>query len=946
MAPFSPQRNRFSREGFQPLPNQHQPGMATSNDATIDIPLERVPSNGVGLRSKQTAHGVPGQHSPYNEKQHLFRGHRHRQTPEQGGRPRPLGYDGEEDRITTMGKVYRKVLNFSIVTRYFVYVSPLAALIAVPIVVGATAAQNAAIGGVRIVWFFTWVEIVWLSLWVSKIVAHFLPFVFQVLVGVVNSGIRKYALVLRSLEIPLSLVGWAVTSLATFMPLMTKNPTQTSLPTTKEDPSPTAPTDWEYIVQKILAAAVVSSLVFLAEKFIVQMISINYHRTQFNARIQESKRNIRLLALLHQTSMKLFPAYCNDFADEDYTIADQLNISLGIGGKHGVQGHSGSHTPMRLIQDIGRYGDKLTSAFGDIAHEVTGKELFNPNSSHSVVIEALEKRRSSEALARRIWMSFVVEGQESLSLDDLVEVLGAGRQNEAEECFAALDSDGNGDISLDEMILAVAEFGRERKSIASSMHDVDQAINVLDRLLVAVVLVAVVFVFVAFLNQSFTTTLATTGTALLSLSFVFAGTCQEILGSCIFLFVKHPFDIGDRVDISTDQYVVEHISLLFTVFRRVTGTGVGRLVQVRFSSPLTHRATQQLTLCQIPNIALNNLYIENVSRSKTMTEQLTISVAFDTSFNDIQILKNELLKFVSDKENSRDFQTQFEVEVLGTTDMSKLDLRVEIRHKSNWANETIRAARRSKFMCALVAALRAVPIYAPGGGGEAQGSAANPSYSVSISDAQAKDNAGAAAEAKQAKRLVPKKTDTADASAEPGTGAGLTQRENRIIDNLTSRDPAVDAARDEAWTSTRDDSSTLGRSSIDQQDIEDVRGLLRRESTKGKRRIGADHRPPIPTIHEPQTAMDQSGYGEPYHDPSPAAPHRPALGSYHPSSYQTAQTMSKGVQGRSGETGQVGTSGGHRYSERSDLSPTAGPSEDHSEGHSDSFNNTRPYSGV
>lgn len=36
-------------------------------------------------------------------------------------------------------------------------------MIAIPIIVGATAAKDAKIGSVRIVWFFTWVEIVWLS---------------------------------------------------------------------------------------------------------------------------------------------------------------------------------------------------------------------------------------------------------------------------------------------------------------------------------------------------------------------------------------------------------------------------------------------------------------------------------------------------------------------------------------------------------------------------------------------------------------------------------------------------------------------------------------------------------------------------------------------------------------------------------------------------------------
>ena len=92
-------------------------------------------------------------------------------------------------------------------------------------------------------------------------------------------------------------------------------------------------------------------------------------------------------------------------------------------------------------------------------------------------------------------MSFVVEGKNSLFQEDILEVLGGSHQVEAEECFTALDRDGNGDISLDEMILTVTEFGRERKSIATSMHDVDQAINVLDGLLATVVFIVCVFVF-------------------------------------------------------------------------------------------------------------------------------------------------------------------------------------------------------------------------------------------------------------------------------------------------------------------------------------------------------------------------------------------------------------------------------------------------------------------
>ena len=267
---------------------------------------------------------------------------------------------------------------------------------------------------------------------------------------------------------------------------MTRNPDQREMPPNSRRPH------WEDVVQSALAACLISTLILLGEKLLVQLISISYHRTQFNIKIKESKHKIYLLSLLYDASRSLFPAYCSEFADEDYIINDSIEI-----GDDKSKGHQrpGSATPMRMLQNVGRFGDNVTSAFGNIAQEVTGKHVFNPNSAHSVVVEALEKNRSSEALAKRLWMSFVVEGKEALYLEDVVEVLGPERHAEAEEAFATLDRDGNGDISLDEMILTVCEFGRERHSIANSLHDVDQAINVLDNLLCTIVFIVCIFVF-------------------------------------------------------------------------------------------------------------------------------------------------------------------------------------------------------------------------------------------------------------------------------------------------------------------------------------------------------------------------------------------------------------------------------------------------------------------
>jgi hypothetical protein len=338
---------------------------------------------------------------------------------------------------------------------------------------------------------------------------------------------------------------------------------------------------------------------------------------------------------------------------------------------------------------------------------------------------------------------------------------------------------------------------------------------------------------VAFLNPNFIATLTTAGTTLLSLSFIFAVTAQEFLGSCIFLFVKHPYDVGDRVDINGPEkqnLVVEQISLLYTVFKRI----------------------DCMKMVQVPNIVLNSMWIENVTRSKAMKEQLEMFISFDTTLEDIETLRKEMEAFVRDPDNSRDFQPEVVLECTGIGNMDKLQLKVEIRHKSNWSNETVRASRRSKFMCALVLALRKVPIYCPGGGGVPLGDPGNPSYSVTIPDEKAIEAREMAAKKKEEKRLIPSTpaatlaeggvSNTAD---QPGGALG-TIVETDAADALNARGPADDESHND-WGDSRDDDRGASMERMRSNDIENLRqGLLKRESTRGRRRPG-DRAAPLAT---------------------------------------------------------------------------------------------------
>ncbi|KAI0202512.1 serine/threonine protein kinase [Astrocystis sublimbata] len=818
-------RSPVSPRGFVQL------GGSQSNMPDGDIPLTRIQSSAssTGARkANQGNMGYDGDSSGDNtpaEKHHFF--HRGRRQARKEETPSEDELAGNDLSLNAMGRLYDRLVNASGPTRYLVYIVPVAILLAVPIVILAALDKRDDIPvgsdangdkGPSLFSFFIWIEVGWLALWVGKTVAWLLPPAFMFFTGVISPGTRKYAALLRNLQIPLSLFFWALADWLVFINVLQRGHN----------------VSWVNTVARILGASFVSSAIFLGEKAFVQLISVSYHQRSFANRIQDSKRDVHLLGLMYDASRKLFPMYCDEFLEEDEIINDSIEILLS-GNKKRRRRNKKAVNPAKLIGNVGRFGNKITSAFGNIASEITGKQVFNPNSAHSIVIEALEKAKTSEALAKRIWMSFVVEGKDSLYPEDIAEVLGPKHHEEADESFDALDADGNGDISLDEMVRKVVDIGTERKAIGSSMQDIGQALGVFDNILLFIVLLIVIFVFLAFFQSSFVTTLATAGTALLSLSFIFAVTTQEFLGSCIFLFVKHPYDVGDRVDIQgpeKEQLIVERISLLYTVFTRI----------------------DKMQIVQIPNIVLNNLWVENVTRSKAMKETIDVNVSYDTTFEDIELLRLEMERFVRAPENSRDFQPDIAISIGGVNDLDKLTLKIGIKHKSNWHNDAIRGTRRSKFICALALGLKKVPINAPGGGGEALGGPTNPTYSVSVSDGEAAAARDKADKDKDAARLVPKNS---------------SDRESEVTaaQEINALDP-MSATREEFGYNRDDDTlSDYPRSSMDRvrsNDAASGSAMRKRGSQRGGlRRAGEsapDHfvdRTPSLQVTQHMTPLDE-----------------------------------------------------------------------------------------
>lgn len=73
---------------------------------------------------------------------------------------------------TRIAKLFKRVHESSFLVRYFFYITPLTLLLLIPTLLGLFVFKRSTVGDVELFWFGVWLEIVWLTLWLSRVSSH------------------------------------------------------------------------------------------------------------------------------------------------------------------------------------------------------------------------------------------------------------------------------------------------------------------------------------------------------------------------------------------------------------------------------------------------------------------------------------------------------------------------------------------------------------------------------------------------------------------------------------------------------------------------------------------------------------------------------------------------------------------------------------------------------
>ena len=308
-----------------------------------------------------------------------------------------------------------------------------------------------------------------------------------------------------------------------------------------------------------------------------------------------------------------------------------------------------------------------TQQFMSMIHSIKRRRLASYTASWTQ--SAASSRRKALEQANLIFQALKNPSRDELLHEDFTFV----RMDVATGIFRLFDPFHTGRITRDQMRNKMKEIVKERKLLTKSLHDTRSVVGKLGKLMTALTLVIMFFVCLAIFGVDVQAFVISFSAIIVAYSFLFGSALSALFQSALFLFVVHPFDIGDRVFINGNSLIVHEVSYISTVFYQWDGQRIYYPNSVLLSTPIT-----------------------NIRRSRTMVDSLVFAIDLTTPAAYLLEFERQYRAFLA--ENSDLFDPAGDLLYTGVSAANQLQLTLYVRGYDNWQDSGPRWARRSKVL--------------------------------------------------------------------------------------------------------------------------------------------------------------------------------------------------------------------------------------------------------
>ncbi|KAF8768671.1 hypothetical protein HU200_007224 [Digitaria exilis] len=464
-------------------------------------------------------------------------------------------------------------------------------------------------------------------------------------------------------------------------------------------------------VTKILFCFLVATLIRLVKTLLLKVLASSFHVSTYFDRIQEALFNQYVIETLSgpplvdenhvlqevhelQRAGATIPKELRD-AVPTKNVSGQRNIQLsgvmpkGEGSKqlskekvgdgisidmlHKLNQKNVSAWNMKRLMRIVRFGTLTT--MDEQIQQATGEGDESATQIRS--------EYEAKIAAKRIFHNVARPGSKYIYLSDLMRFM---RQEEATKAMNLFEgAQEHNRVSKRSLKNWVVNAFRERKALALTLNDTKTAVNKLNQMANVVVGVIVFALWLLILGIATTHFFVFLSSQLLLAVFVFGNTLKTVFEAIIFLFVMHPFDVGDRCEIEGVQVVVEEMNIMTTVFLRYDNLKI-----------------------YYPNSVLATKPIMNYYRSPDMGEGIDFSIHVATPVEKLALMKERILRYIDNKKEH--WYPGAMVVLRDVDDTNKLKVSIWLRHTLNFQDMGMRFVRRELVLQEMIRVLKDLEI--------------------------------------------------------------------------------------------------------------------------------------------------------------------------------------------------------------------------------------------
>jgi small-conductance mechanosensitive channel len=370
-------------------------------------------------------------------------------------------------------------------------------------------------------------------------------------------------------------------------------------------------------IEIALVLLAIFSSVLAVEKYLMQMIALNFHRMAFAERISDVNKRFGFL-------LKLYEAV--KFGKPRVLSASTINL-MDIDSSTDLSMDKGLH---------------LTS---------------------------VHRAKSVSKLIFRTLMP-TEPGRDHLLVQDFEKWTNAPK-----ETFAAFDLNGSDKLTEDELEESIIDIFNSRENVSRGLKSNGKIVKKLDNLFIIVALSIGAVLATPIFDVGASKLFMSIGVMSTGLGFLFHSTAKSCFESILFVFIQHPFDVGDRVIIDDETFIVEDVEVFTTKMIRWDGVVV-----------------------YITNSSLCSKTIQNIRRSENQLESLNLKIKGDSPTESLWTFRQELKKEL--KSHYYNFTGEVDLANLDKLPSSDepLSLTVLAQVRGNFQNSAKRNARKSEFL--------------------------------------------------------------------------------------------------------------------------------------------------------------------------------------------------------------------------------------------------------